>query len=44
LVLFSFFWFAGGVWRQLFPGAPPPVPEVRRIPPALLMAGSRLPR
>jgi putative membrane protein len=37
LVLFSAFCFAAGVWRELFPGAPPPAPDVRRIPPALLM-------
>ena len=37
LVLFSAFCFAAGVWRELFPGPPPPVPDVRRIPPALLM-------
>ena len=35
--------FAAGVWRELFPGPPPPVPDVRRIPPALLMGGKRLP-
>jgi putative membrane protein len=33
LVLFSAFCFAAAVWRQLFAGAPPPVPDVRRIPP-----------
>src|SRR3954447_5745968 len=37
LVLFSAFCFCAAVWRQLFPGAPPPQPTVRRIPPALLM-------
>jgi putative membrane protein len=38
LVLFSAFCFAAAVWRQLFVGAPPPVPDVRRIPPYLLVA------
>src|SRR3954449_8531200 len=33
LVLFSSFCFGAAVWRQLFTGAPPPVPDVRRIPP-----------
>jgi putative membrane protein len=38
LVLFSAFCFAAAVWRQLYPGAPPPVPDTRRIPPWLLVA------
>jgi putative membrane protein len=38
LVLFSAFCFAAAVWRQVFVGAPPPVPDVRRLPPALLVA------
>jgi putative membrane protein len=37
LVLFSAFCFCAAVWRQLFPGLPPPNPDVKRIPPALLM-------
>jgi putative membrane protein len=37
LVLFSAFCFAAAVWRQLFTGAPPPVPDVRRIPPLILL-------
>jgi putative membrane protein len=37
LVLFSAFCFAAAVWRQLFMGAPPPIPDVRRIPPILLV-------
>jgi putative membrane protein len=37
LVLFSAFCFAAAVWRQVFVGAPPPVPDVRRIPPFLLV-------
>jgi putative membrane protein len=38
LVLFSAFCFAAAVWRQVFVGAPPPVPDVRRLPPHLLVA------
>ena len=37
LVIFSGFCFAAGVWRELFPGAPPPYPDVRKIPPVLLV-------
>jgi putative membrane protein len=37
LILFSAFCFAAGVWRELFPGPPPPRPDVRRIPPLLLI-------
>jgi putative membrane protein len=37
LVLFSAFCFAAAVWRQLFTGAPPPIPDVRRIPPFFLV-------
>jgi putative membrane protein len=37
LVLFSAFCFAAAVWRQLFVGAPPPRPDVRRIPAAMLL-------
>jgi putative membrane protein len=37
LVLFSVFCFAAAVWRNLEPGPPPPVPDVKRLPPALLM-------
>jgi putative membrane protein len=37
LVLFSAFCFCAAVWRELFPGAPPPQPTVRRIPPPLLI-------
>jgi putative membrane protein len=32
LVLFSAACFAAAVWRELWPGAPPPKPDVRRIP------------
>jgi putative membrane protein len=38
LTLFSGFCFAAAVWRDLFPGAPPPRPDVRRIPAILLIA------
>ena len=37
LILFSAFCFGAAVWRQFFTGAPPPNPDVRRIPPALLL-------
>jgi putative membrane protein len=32
LTLFSAFCFLAGVWRGIVPGAPPPIPDVRRIP------------
>jgi len=37
LVLFSAFCFAAAVWRQLYPGPPPPDPDTRRIEPWLLV-------
>ena len=37
LVLFSAFCFGAAVWRELFPGLPPPWPNVPRLPPALLL-------
>jgi putative membrane protein len=37
LILFSAFCFAAAVWRQLYPGAPPPSPDTPRIPPWLLV-------
>jgi putative membrane protein len=37
LVLFSAFCFAAAVWRQLDPGPPPPRPDTKRLPPALLI-------
>lgn len=37
LVLFSAFCFGAAVWRQIAPGAPPPRPDVRRIPPLALI-------
>ena len=38
LVVFSAICFGAGVWRELFPGAPPPRPDVRRPPPALFVS------
>ena len=38
LVAFAAFCFAAAVWRELSPGVPPPRPDVRRLPPALLFA------
>jgi putative membrane protein len=35
LVLFSAFCFVVAVWREMFPGAPPPEPDTRQIPPTL---------
>jgi putative membrane protein len=37
LILFGAFCFAAAVWRQVFAGAPPPKPDIGRIPPALLV-------
>jgi len=37
LVLFSAFCFFAGVWRDLNPGAPPPRPDIRRLPSWLLI-------
>jgi len=36
-ILFSVFCFGAGVWRHLYPGPPPPVPDVSRIHPAVLI-------
>jgi putative membrane protein len=36
LILFSVFCFAAAIWRQLHPGPPPPVPDVKRMPRSLL--------
>ena len=38
LVAFAAFCFAAAVWRELYPGTPPPTPYVRRLPRALLFA------
>ncbi|MFL6799718.1 MAG: YidH family protein [Xanthobacteraceae bacterium] len=37
LVLFAAFCFVAGVWRQVDPGAPPPEPNTRRLPPWVLL-------
>jgi putative membrane protein len=37
LVLFSAFCFAAAVWRQLDPAPPPPRPDTKQLPPALLI-------
>ena len=37
LVAFSAFCFAAAVWREMFPGLPPPKPDAGRIPPVLLI-------
>lgn len=37
LVLFSAFCFAAAVWRQFDPGPPPPKPDTRQLPAALLI-------
>ncbi|MEP7031825.1 MAG: DUF202 domain-containing protein [Pseudolabrys sp.] len=37
LVLFSVFCFAAAVWRHLEAGPPPPVPDAKRMSPALLI-------
>ncbi|HEY0421671.1 MAG TPA: DUF202 domain-containing protein, partial [Acetobacteraceae bacterium] len=37
LVLFAAFCFGAAVWRELWAGAPPPKPDVRRIPRAALL-------
>jgi putative membrane protein len=37
LVAFAAACLIAGVWRELSPGAPPPKPDVKRIPPALLI-------
>ncbi len=36
LVLFSVFCFGAASWRQLYPGPPPPTPDVKPIPHGLL--------
>ena len=38
LVIFAAFCFVAAVWRELFPGTPPPQPDVRRLPRVLLVA------
>jgi len=36
-LLFSVLCFGAGVWRHLYPGPPPPIPDAPRIHPALLV-------
>jgi putative membrane protein len=43
LVLFSAFCFGAAIWRQLFPGPPPPEPDTPKIPPWLLVVVNGLP-
>ena len=38
LILFSAFCFVAAVWRELQPGAPPPMPDIKRLPRPLLLA------
>jgi putative membrane protein len=38
LVLYSAFCFAAGVWREIYPGPPPPQPDTRRLPRVVLVA------
>lgn len=38
LVTFSVFCFSAAIWRHLDPGIPPPLPDVPRIPPWILIA------
>jgi len=38
LIVFSTFCFGAAIWRELYPGAPPPRPALKPIPPALLIA------
>jgi putative membrane protein len=38
LVAFAAFCFTAAVWRELYPGTPPPRPDARRLPRALLFA------
>ena len=38
LVAFAAFCFAAAVWRELYPGTPPPCPDVRHLPRTLLFA------
>lgn len=37
LILFSGFCFVAAVWREWTPGAPPPRPDIRRLPRAILI-------
>jgi putative membrane protein len=37
LIMFSAFCFVAAVWRELRTGAPPPKPDIRRLPPVMLI-------
>jgi len=37
LIAFSMFCFCAAIWRHLHPGPPPPIPDVKRIPHAVLI-------
>jgi len=37
LIMFSAFCFVAAVWRELRTGAPPPKPDIRRLPPIMLI-------
>ena len=37
LVLFSAFAFGAAIWRELYPGAPPPRPDTKQIPSTILI-------
>ena len=37
LVLFSAFCFVAAVWREMGAGAPPPRPDIKRLPSTLLI-------
>ena len=37
LIGFSIFCFVAAVWREMYPGAPPPKPDTRKLPPAILL-------
>jgi putative membrane protein len=37
LIVFSAFCFIAAVWREVSPGAPPPVPDTQKIPSAILI-------
>jgi putative membrane protein len=40
LILLSGFCFVAAVWREMWPGAPPPRPNARRLPAPLLIVAS----
>ncbi len=37
LIMFSAFCFVAAIWRELSTGAPPPKPDIRRLPPLMLI-------